>query len=401
MKLCILTARFPPQRCGIGDYSYFLGSALARAGHQVDIVTSVGPLDEALYPASEGLRMHRVVRGWGTHDLPQILRHVRRLHADVLYLQYTPQAFDRRGMTFAINAVPLLTRAFTATRVVTNFHELFISLHGSLKRRLGASWQRAAVLAMAFGSHAIGVTDTEWKRRLRALGVRKSISVIPVGSNIPDIQVSQEERARLRSELLHGREGLLVVGFGAWYDRNIPAILYGLSRLLKKRHARLLWIGGEDTLPRHRAPVEAAMHRYGIREEDVHWAGAVSHPTASRFISAGDMMVLPFMDGVSTRRTTAISALQHGVPLLTTRGADPERYFVHGATAFLVPPGEDDALAEGIMMLADQPELRERLSAGGQSLYSSTFSWEAIARQVSGFLHGRQAAVPERRETLA
>ena len=94
-------------------------------------------------------------------------------------------------------------------------------------------------------------------------------------------------------------------------------------------------------------------------------------------------MVLPFVDGVSTRRTSAVTALRHGLPLLTTRRARQEPWFVHGENVYLVSTGNKQALADGLVELAQTPALRARLSDGARELYRARFAWHLIAEQVA------------------
>ncbi len=46
-------------------------------------------------------------------------------------------------------------------------------------------------------------------------------------------------------------------------------------------------------------------------------------------IAAMDIMLNPFTDGISTRRGSALAALQQGVPLVTTKGMRLIRYGLH------------------------------------------------------------------------
>jgi glycosyltransferase involved in cell wall biosynthesis len=274
----------------------------------------------------------------------------------------------------------------TAIRVQTNFHELYIPFDRSLKRSLGALWQRAMVLLMVAGSHALSVTAIEWEQRLRGIGVRGRIQLIPVGSNIPQAVVSWDERDRLRKKLLGSEDGLLMAGFGARHDRDIPAALYGLKHLKQKGVAKLIWIGGENLDERRHVSIGQAMQENGLDEDDVNWMGHVSHPRVSELLNACDLMILPFMDGVSARRTSAIAALQHGLPLLTTRGPTLEPWFVHGENVYLIPVGDRRALADALVELARRPDLRSRLARGGRELYDAHFSWDVIADQVTSLV---------------
>ena len=386
MRICLLSARFPPDRCGVGDYTYFLGTALARCGYDVHVLTSVGGTDHALYPADENLCVHRVVHRWGVRGIPEVLRCLGRLDPQLLLIQYAPHSFNRRGLTFAVNLLPALSRVSNRTRVITNFHELYIPFHRSLKRSLGAAWQRSAALLLALGSQSLTATALEWSRRLKRIGVRKPIEVIPAGSNIPLAPISEEERVRLRKGVLGKSDGLLVAGFGARHDRDIPAVLHGLQQLKMHTHAKLLWIGGGSPDKMHTLRIEEAIRDCGLENKDVEWTGVIPHQEVSRLLSACDVMVLPFVDGVSTRRTSAVSGFQHGLPVLTTRGVSPEPWFVHGDNVYLRPIGDRQALADGLLELARHPDLRVRLSQGARELYRKRFAWEVIAHQVANLV---------------
>ncbi len=380
MHLCLLSARFPPQHCGVGDYTYFLAVALARLGHEVDVLTGAGELDESLYPLPLSVRVHRAVDSWAAKRLPDIATYLRKLGPQVLLIQYAPHALDHRGITLAVNILPALG---IGTHVVTNFHELYMPFDRSLKRNLVALWQRAAAVLLAAGSGAVSVTAREWERRLKRIGFRKCIQVIPVGSNIPLATLSEDERARLRRRLMNNADGLLVAAFGARHDRDVPAALYAFAQLKKETPAKLVWIGGGSTGDRERGSIKELMSLNGLGKGDVEWTGQLPHPDVSRMLRACDLMMLPFVDGISTRRGSAVTALQHELPLLTTQSAGQEPWFVHGENVYLVPTGNVRALADGLVDLGRRPDLRARLSEGARRVYNTRFAWDVIAEQTT------------------
>src|SRR6266516_3076808 len=297
MRICLLSARFPPQRCGVGDYTYFLGCALAERGHDVHALTSTGALDAIRYPLPRRFTAHRVIDAWDVRRVPSIMRHVIKLRPDVLLIEYTPHAFDRRGLTLAVNLVPLLTRFVPNTRVVTNFHELYMPLRGPVPHRVAAAWQRVAALGTAATSQGVCVTAPLWKRLLRGLGVRKSIGVIPVGSNIPRVAMTAEERRDVRRELLPDGDGMLIAGFGALHDRDLGLVAEALAYLKHERRARLIWLGGGDGGRQSRDSVARQVRERGLAEGALLWTGVIPHHEVSKLLAACDVMTWPFVDG--------------------------------------------------------------------------------------------------------
>jgi len=85
LRVCLLSARFHPQRSGVGDYTYFLASAVARVGDDVGVLSGGGELDESFYPLPRHMRVHRVVDGWATKGLPDVISYPRKLDRRVLF----------------------------------------------------------------------------------------------------------------------------------------------------------------------------------------------------------------------------------------------------------------------------------------------------------------------------
>ncbi len=382
IRVCLCSSHFPPDRGGVGDYTYFLASALARIGYDVQVLTTVGDADPVLYPAAPGVAVHRVVKSWGLRGLPRILQTVGALESDALVIQYAPHAFDRRGITLAVNLLPLVLRATTRIRVVVNFHELYIPFDRSLRHYLGALWQRAMAFVVAAPSQALAAVSTEWPRRLRRIGVWKRIQVIPVGSNIPRADVTAEALEAVRETLGVDRSTLLVGCFGsAGPHRDAVLLRTAVGKLRREQSMKLVWLGESGLRTERGAGLREAP---GVGDDGgITWTGPLSHPEISRIMSACDLFVLPFTDGVSTRRGTLAAALLHGLPILTTRGKRLDDVFVHRENVYLVPQGHTEALADGLLELARCPELRDRLARGARTLHDGYFAWDVIARQVA------------------
>ena len=56
--------------------------------------------------------------------------------------------------------------------------------------------------------------------------------------------------------------------------------------------------------------------------------------------------------------------------------------FVHGRDALLVPPGDAGALAEALVQLAGQPDLRRRLGDAARARARQEFDWSHVARRL-------------------
>jgi glycosyltransferase involved in cell wall biosynthesis len=213
------------------------------------------------------------------------------------------------------------------------------------------------------------------------MGVRRSIEVISVGSNIPLTPITEIDREGIRRGLMEDSNALLVAAFGSVHDRDLTATQHAIRQL--DQRAELVWIGGSRAESSSQRAWAGSQGEVGVR-----WTGHLPHQEVSRLLGACDLMILPFIDGVSTRRTSAITGLQHGVPLLTTRGAKLEDCFIHGQNLYLVPARDRRALAQGLSQLAGNPDLRSHIARGARRLYETHFAWDVVAEQVSNVVRG-------------
>jgi glycosyltransferase involved in cell wall biosynthesis len=70
----------------------------------------------------------------------------------------------------------------------------------------------------------------------------------------------------------------------------------------------------------------------------------------------------------------AFQALACGAPLITADTPAARELLVHEESALLVPPGDPDALAAAVRLLAEDSDVSQRLAAGGRAAYESAAS---------------------------
>ena len=93
----------------------------------------------------------------------------------------------------------------------------------------------------------------------------------------------------------------------------------------------------------------------------------------ARLLAASDLFLAPYSDGVSTRRTTLMAALQHGLCVVTTEGEDP-RPPLHEPAMAAVPVADRAAFAALTRALAADPDCAPALrSRGARALRAALF----------------------------
>jgi phosphatidylinositol alpha 1,6-mannosyltransferase len=79
---------------------------------------------------------------------------------------------------------------------------------------------------------------------------------------------------------------------------------------------------------------------------------------------------------------TIQEAMAAGVPAVAPRAGGPAELIDHGATGLLVAPGDDRALTEAVLSLAQDPARRQAMAATAFERVQSR-SWSALAKQLT------------------
>jgi glycosyltransferase involved in cell wall biosynthesis len=101
--------------------------------------------------------------------------------------------------------------------------------------------------------------------------------------------------------------------------------------------------------------------------------GPLPAPALAEYLRACDLVLQPYPDGASGRRTTLMAALANGVPVVTTIGVLSEPIWADGAVA-VAPAGDPDRLARLVLDLLDHPDRLAELGRAGQRLYEDRFA---------------------------
>jgi glycosyltransferase involved in cell wall biosynthesis len=216
----------------------------------------------------------------------------------------------------------------------------------------------------------VGVSIPAWETCWRpyCLGRRVPFTWLPIPSTLPVLE-DRDGVSQLRERLT--RSGAAVVGHFGTYGRYVADLLRPVLVAVLKREPGcvVLLLGRESDVFRDR--LAAAHPEFATR---LHATGALESAGISRHLQACDVLVQPYPDGVSSRRTTAMAALAHGLPLVTNQGRLTEVIWAESQAAALTPAGEADTLAAAVCTLLSDPARRQALGRAGKTLYEQRFA---------------------------
>jgi hypothetical protein len=356
----ILTGEYPPRPGGVADYTQAVARGLAAAGDAVEVWAP------GCAPAREPrLAVHDLPDHFGPRALSTLSRRLRRGPTPYrLLVQYVPQAFGWKGLN-----VPfcLWLRAQPRESTWLMFHEVAFPVSRQqplMHNGLGLVTRGMAAIAASAASRAF-VSIPAWEPMVRrAAAVSTPIGWMPVPSAIP-VSADATAIAAVRQRFADGNA--LVGHFGTNGRLIGPLLAEAVNSMADAVDVHVLLIG--------RGSEAAAVHlrrQSPAARDRIHATGTLDARAVSHHVSACDVMMQPYPDGVSSRRTSVMVALSHGRPVVTTAGALTESLWHDGAVV-LCEAGDGEALAGVCVSLARRPSEATHLGAAGKALYDAKF----------------------------
>jgi glycosyltransferase involved in cell wall biosynthesis len=378
----IVTGEYPPDLGGVADYTAAVAGALADTGAEVH-VWSTG--DDSGAIASPGsVAVHRVAGRFGPAGLARMDRELDRFpRPRTILIQYVPHAFGWKAMNLAFVAWALTRSLLRRDDVRVMFHEVtFPWVRRPIRHNVLAAVNRVMAAVLVRTCTRAYVSIPGWAPRLRRLGAgRLPITWTPVPSVVPQQASSTAVAARRAKLTLNDPTVRLACHFGT-YGPSITRELGPLVRALLDRRADvrvvLLGIGGD----RWRGELAGGRPDWYAR---VVAPGPLPAPLIAEYLRACDLVIQPYPDGASGRRTTLMAALASGVPVVTTIGALSEPIWAGGAVA-AAPSGDADQVARLALDLLDRPDRLAELGLAGQRLYDEQF---ALRHTVAALMDSR------------
>ena len=125
----------------------------------------------------------------------------------------------------------------------------------------------------------------------------------------------------------------------------------------------------------------AAIEQYDLKE-NVHLIGKVPWSDVPERLAAWDIMAMPSTTDSETLGVAAIEAEAVGLPVVASAVGGVPEVVVDGKTGFLVPLGDAPALAEAILRLLHDPELRRIMGLAGRKHAEAHFDWNENVNQM-------------------
>ncbi len=377
MNIGLISAAYPPDFDGIGDYTWWMARTLGE-GHEVRVFTRLG----REHQPSPGVKVCGFFDPMAPSSFASLTSHVESWTRQGtgtrwLVLQYNPFSYGRRGYCpWVPRTLELIKERCPNTRIAVMFHETFTGEQGP-GPQIMRLWQKKQVKKLCAIADKILVSTTAWLPQLGSEASQRAIS-LPVGSNVSECRIDRGA-ARLAYSIPEDHFVLGVFG-NAHVSRQFEWIGYAAARLLEAgMRVGVLYIGADGE--------RVSGYFDGVKFVD---AGPLPSGDAGKALRAADLFASPFTDGFTTRRGSVMAALQHSVAVIATDGFRTEQWLrdYKPAPMYLVSPNNREAFATATVQLAKEPERRRQFERNGIAFYREECDWPVIAKRLESSFSG-------------
>ncbi len=366
----IITSEYPPDVGGVSDYAQLVASALVAAGDVVHVWCPQRRSGARATPEC-GAQIHETLGRIRPSDLRRLDQRLDACPAPRRVLvQWVPHGFGYHSMNVAF-CLWLAKRARAGDRIEVMVHEPYLAFEPGPLRHVGvAAVHRLMTMVLLGAASRVWISIPTWEARLRpyALMRRVPMTWLPIPASLP----------------LHDGHGPAATSQPALVDSGRPLVghvgTYGpaVAELLRARVPGIMDAPARPWL----LLLGAGSHEFcrALIGGQPPWADrvqAMGHlpPAAlSASIASCDVLVQPYPDGVSSRRTTAMAALAHARPLVSTRGHLTEPLWDETGAASLSDVADVAGFVADATRLLGDAEARRALGARGLAVYDARFA---------------------------
>ncbi len=417
MKICIVAYKFgTEQEIGehLGTYHYFIEIArrLVKAGHQVDVIS---PWISFFKKGSQEFDGIRIWRYWPPFLnkiwLFPLNRIVRRLYlkstqAELVNFQNKQQpdvflVWQARETAYAVSQIKDKLKAPFLFRQITTWQwhfqrsvsEIFgkrpaykilkflklnsvidIILEFLLDRKSQKKYARAIYEK---ADKVIFVSQMAAKEGIDLGLSQGKTEVLPVCIET-DLFKPLGKKEELRKELsISGSKVVLFIGRINFAEKGIGYLIEAMPEVLTKiKDATLVVVGGGGESQR----LEELIDKLGIKEK-VLLAGKKPFTELMKYINTADVFVMPSV-WQETFGQVAIEAMSCGVPIITFDAGAALEINLSEKTGLIVPAKNVAKLAEAIVKLLENDELRESYGQAARERVLANYTYEVVVAKL-------------------
>jgi len=323
IKIALLSNSFPPEICGIGDYTFFLFKSLTKNNQDVSVIF---PHKDNNLKKVEYESLPFELKSWSIRNIYRTINILKKQNYDVIHIQNT----NIKKISYYL--IPILARILSRLCVVVTIHE---HSHKSLIGKL------ANIISIVAAHHII-VCEQAYKRSLSFFMSSKRITFLPVPPNIPKSQLSESDALLLKHNYAKGK--LLIGYFGFLVEHK------GVKEIFKvcnpTEHFVLLISNFEKFRSKYSEEIKEIIESQEWRDS-AYCTGFLPAEQVADLLYASDICIFPFKNGSGDRNASLSAARLQGTYCIVSHMT--KRGYFQEENCYYTAPEDIEAMRKGIL----------------------------------------------------
>lgn len=368
-KVVIITGRVDPHVCGIGDYSINL-SAYCKT--QINLSVNL-IVEKGCHSASEPVIIVPCVENWSSLDLQRLVNCLEAEKIDTVILQYAPWLYSSKGYDLElINFWQQCAQQFQTLLIAHETYFWFLRHPGTWAVGL---LQQYVLRSLVHSSHHVFSGCELYLQRLKRFSNHPDkIHYLPIPSNISPQPLSTEQKQQLRQKLGIAPHQIVLTLFGC-FESIRQDWIQDLDGYLNNSNYSIVWLllGSAKSIS---VPLENPTIRPGY----------LNQIELSHYLQISSLMLMPHRFGISAKRTSLMSGLEHGLPVVGTDGFLTDSFLRQLPSIFLANDGHyPDFEAQLLNALTKLPKILPSVQMS-QNYYQNNLSWHVVTQKLLPYL---------------
>lgn len=365
-----LTPKTPPHICGVGDYTINLAThCQSQLNLDINIV-----VETSCDPRSEPIKIQPLVKNWSPTGCQALLTELEASGVKTVILQYTGFSYSPKG--FNLNLIPFWQDCAQRFQALLMVHETY----NRWDLKYPGTWalnpcQKYLLRQLTQVSHQVFCgSETYLSQLKRIISDPQKLHYLPIPSNIPPDPLTSDQRQVLQHSLNLPSNHHVLSLFGCQHSIR-QDWLYKLDRHLKQLNQPISWLllGNAQQIL---LPLLNPVLRPG-------------HLTASRLshhLQLSDLLLMPHELGISAKRTSLMAAIEHGVPIIGTKGYLTDQFLCQLPSIKLVDDSNYKQFEQQVIAALAQLTTLKNAAKLSQAYYYKRLSWPIVTNTLLPYL---------------
>lgn len=355
-NILIISPHYSPMNDGLAHYTELFSAELKKFANVAVLTNSGNKSSPGVFP---------YVSSWSFGHLRKVFLEKKLDNFNEILVQYVPFMYNRKGgINFSFCFFILALRVIYSKRVTLMVHEINYPFEWKIKSVIMFFSHSIMMSILLLASHQTFTATKYFNHQLKTYFFAKNINILPVGSNIVEERINKKTTSTLTLGM-----------FGKLHPaKEVPFVIKTLIEIWREqKNFRLIYIGESSE------KILSLVDQSDAKDLQHFLEAFPESPSAevSEQLAQLDIFVAYFVDGLSARRGSVMAALEHGIEVISTKGAFTDDLFENRRYISLFHIDKEMFKKELTQKIAHyKPQSKNEI----KEFYRENFSWQKIAK---------------------